>query len=162
MNSKLDKGCPVKNVGFKKCCAVRIGGGGEVNIGNVEEEGCPKINPKEYCCENELNFKLDKECQERNVGSKKCGAVSIGGGGKVNIGKNVEEEGCPKIDPNEYCCENMRLKNETGSKIANGRNEDDVVLVGGGGVNIRVAVAHARKRLSCVQITERSENLNVN
>ena len=49
LNSKLDKGCPERNDGLKKCCAVRIGGGGEVSIGNVEEEGCPKISPKEYC-----------------------------------------------------------------------------------------------------------------
>ena len=46
LNLKLDKGCSERNVGLKKCSAVRIGGGGEVNIGNVEEERCPKINPK--------------------------------------------------------------------------------------------------------------------
>ena len=70
------------------------------------------------------------------TGEMRIGEVRIGGGDEVNIGKNVEEEGCPKINPNEYCCENVRLKNLTANKKAHGRNEDDVVIVGGGEVNI--------------------------
>ena len=34
LNLKLDKGCSERNVGLKKCSAVRIGGGGEGNIGD--------------------------------------------------------------------------------------------------------------------------------
>ena len=65
---------------------------GGVNIGSVEEEGCPKENQGENCCRNVQNVKYNTGCQERNV--------EVVGGGEVNIQmmNDVDvDKGCSKL-----------------------------------------------------------------